>query len=137
MVLELRKSDGTVWVASRLLDSPAGRAGVKLFSQVIEINYKPMLFSGIQDFRNWAKNAPPQEGCEESFLFADCTRVRMMPELIDEEIPVYWSPNNDRDVSAHIPDLHCGLEFCEKTGQYVHTEKISPDILKQIYFTDR
>lgn len=133
MVLIRRKSDGTVWVASRLLQSPAGYAGVKLFSKLIQVNDVRMSFPTDQEFGYWAVHSIPKEGCEDLFLFADGSQVHMAPVLITEDIPVYWSPNEKNCAVPH-PDVHLGLTWCEKTGQYIPTAHITTEALAEVYF---
>lgn len=133
MVLIRKESDGTVWVASRLLRSPSGKAGVKLFSQVAFVDGILMSFPSNAHFEAWARAAKPKRGQESVYIFVDGTLAQLAPALIKEKIPVYWSPNMEMD---NLPNRYVsrGLRWCNKTGQYIHTRRISREILREVFY---
>lgn len=136
MVLELRKSDGTVWVCSRLLNSPSGRSAVQNRSRVLSVDGIPMRFLSHEDFLLWVKAHKPKLGREEVWVFQDNFIAYLKPELIMTKIPVYWGPNHSPEVSIKVmsqydSSISTGFYFCKKTGQYVMTARVSDEKLKR------
>lgn len=135
MVLIRRKSDGTVWVASRLLNSPAGAAGVQNRTQVESVNGETMMFPIEASFRYWAHRSKPKLGQAMEWTFTNGLRVSLKPKFIQQKIPTYWNPNTlPFGEKSFNQDVNIGLGWCPKTGQYITTTSISPTALKEIYF---
>ena len=88
IVLVRKESDGTIWVASRLLQSPAGREGVQLYERVISINGRAMFFSSNLEFAEWAEDHPSILGKPQTWVFANGQILYLHPELIKEEMVV-------------------------------------------------
>ncbi len=128
MVLEWDKKDGSVWVSSVLLKSPAGIARVKRKTKVISVNGLAMNFSNIADFKYWVQSSKPRLGHkqEEDWSFSDGLHVTLRPALILQKIPVYWTPNSPVvDEILFHPDLKRITMYCRKTGVVYQQVKVS------------
>lgn len=135
IVLVRKESDGTIWVASRLLQSPAGREGVQLYERVISINGRAMFFSSNLEFAEWAEDHPSILGKPQTWVFANGQILYLHPELIKEEIPVYWIPEMAKPINpTHEGAVRPGLEYCNKTGQYIPKSKLSQEAIREAYF---
>lgn len=132
-VLVRKESDGTVWVVSRLIRSPSGKGGVRLFSQVAFIDGVEMSFRSYAEFEAWERDAKPKRGEESVCIFADGEVVRMTPVLIRERIPVYWSPNMKTE---NLPRYYAtyGLGWCDKTEQYIYTSRLSREVVRETFY---
>jgi len=134
MVLVRQESDGTVWVASRLLNSPAGKAEVQNQSKVLMVDDQPVRFLTENSFKEWVKKSKPVPRKEQVWLFSDGLHLKLKPELITCPIPVWWSPNSEYAFSyEHNPDFNTGLFWCTKTGQFVFRRSISFSALESAY----
>ena len=137
MVLTWNKGDGTVWVSSVLLDSPAGIARVKWKTKVMSVNGQEMNFSNVDDFKHWLQSSKPKfwRKQEEDWSFSDGLHVTLRPTLIMKKIPVYWSPNSPAfDELLRHPDIKRTILFCSKTGVYYQQSKVSKHALTRAFF---
>lgn len=116
MVLARKESDGTLWVVSRLLGSPAWKHGVQIQSRVVSVNGVPMRFSSVEAFALWAKEKPPTLGRKERWVFQGGVTANLEPALITQKIPVYWHPN--MVIFEDGRNIKTLKHYCGKTGQY-------------------
>lgn len=135
MVLIRRKSDGTVWVVSRLHNSPAEKAGIQNRIQVESVNGESMIFPIETSFRYWAHQSKPKIGQKEMWTFTNGLRVTLEPSIVRQKIPIYWNPNATQvGEKSFNQDVNSGLGWCPRTGQYITTASISPSALREVYF---
>ena len=135
MILVRKQSDGTVWVASRLLGSPAWKHGVQNQSQVLRVDEQDMVFSSDEAFGLWGEEHPLALGKKERWIFSGGIVANLEPTLITQKIPVYWSPNDEELSSLTNRGMtNPGLEYCKLTGQYVKKGRISIQALKEAFF---
>lgn len=128
VALVFRKSDGTVWVASCLRNSPAQRAGIENFAQVISINGIEMKFSSDRDLWTWSNGHIPRQGRRSVWMVktseGKTKEASMFPELVPYEIPVYWDPNKESSLTNMGFRIPQAAAYCEKTGQYYSVLRI-------------
>jgi hypothetical protein len=133
MVLARNKDDGTVWVTSRLIDSPSGRAGVQNQSRVLSHNGQNALFASDEEFLSWTKG---NKGKKAIWEFEDGIVVELVPEMIKTKIPVYWLPGKTfeaKEKSAkRNPNFTQGMFICGKTEQFIATRKISNEVIRRL-----
>lgn len=133
MVLARNRDDGTLWVASRLVDSPSGRAGVQNRSRVLSRNGQKALFASDEEFLSWMEE---NKGKKATWEFEDDLIVELVPEMIKMSIPVYWLPGKTFEAqerfSKRNPDLTQGGLLCGKTEQFVATRKISDEAIRRL-----
>ncbi len=134
MVLAWNKDDGTVWVASRLVDSPSGRAGVENRSRVLSRNDQKALFATGEEFLMWSKG---NKGKKATWEFEGGLVVELVPETIKTVIPVYWVPGESFRMECEKRDrsdlLRKRVNLCGKTGQYVPLYSPSDLAIKRLY----
>lgn len=120
MVLARNRDDGTVWVASRLVDSPSGRAGVKNQSRVLSRNDQNALFASDEEFRAWTRG---NKGKKAIWEFEGGIVVELIPEMIKTRVPVYWVPGEsfrkEREGLDRSDIVRKGMKICLKTNQLV------------------
>ena len=127
--------DGTVRISARLIDSPAGRAGIANGAELLEYNGFATQGLGKEVFQERMDELKPREVGDE----VRC-RVRqdgeektvvMAAEMIEGPIP---------DWSGHgfIPfdeqgDWHQGMAVCRRTGQWIPTARLSDSAIRRIF----
>ncbi len=134
MMLDYSARTKSVYVASRLLKSPAGRAHVRIFSKLIIYNDVPMFFDTKEEFlAAWKKLKPHQVGdvarCQ--FDIGDNVHnVTMAAEMIYGSIPVYGPPLPPQDDEWRFKR---GLVVCKRTGQLVPIVRMSNAVFDRIF----
>lgn len=130
MVLARNRDDGTVWVVSRLVCSPSGRAGVQNQSKVLSRNGQNALFKSDEEFLAWTKG---NNGKKAIWEFEGGLIVELNPEMIRTKIPVYWVPGSSFQKkireNENNPFLKKGSGFCRKTEQFFKTFSIGKNVL--------
>lgn len=118
--------DGEVFVLTRLLKSPSGRAEVQLGARILEYNGEPMVFDSREDFLAIYKTLRAKKvgqkvsvKIRESFSrgeFQERT-ITMEAEVIWGPIPYYgnWS---SEEMSSMQTQGHFVPRECNKTGAY-------------------
>ncbi len=137
--LFLRMSDGTVWIGSRLIKSPAGKHGIGNQQRVLSINGHRMTFRSFREYEAWFRKNKPKLGERQTWIVQGkdgIITVTMEPVLITTRIPWYGNPNVREvgDGLLHDTRIKRGLYFCTKTGQYITTESISSHAILETYF---
>lgn len=137
--LFLRASDGTVWVGSRLLNSPAHKAGIGNQDRVLSINGVEMQFSSYRRYREWFQHHRPKRGKKQTWVVEGregiITAV-MEPARITTKIPLYGDPNvrvRGEGLLSQDPRIKRGLLYCSKTGQYIPTASVSNQAIFETY----
>lgn len=123
--------DGHVYVLSRLLKSPAGRAGVRIGSRVRTYAGHEMNFESAIAFREFMENlVRPEPGASATFCLSvgDTEEtITMVAEKIFPPIP-YYPPLPPLDPSRrHL--VNEGMFYCTLTGQIVPTRSVSYEAL--------
>lgn len=139
VVLAYKEDDGTVWVASRLFNTPAHRHGILNHSQVLFVGKKEMIFPNGEAFLRWFKERNLTVGQKERWVVRQEGKelvADLIAERIFKEIPVYWNPNEKpvKDITRGGM-VKPGTEYCHKTGQHYPTGKLSAQALKQVFFS--
>lgn len=135
IVFARNPDDGTVWVASRLVDSPSGRAGVQNCSRVLLCNGQTLIFASDEHFLAWHASV---KGTIAVWTFVGGpSTVVLVPELIKQEtIPSYWEPGEafqkDSEQRDRNPVLKKGRKLCEETGQYVPLYSLSESAIQSV-----
>jgi hypothetical protein len=133
MVLARNKDDGTVWVASRLVDSPSGRAGVKNQSRVLFRNNKKLIFQTDEEFLSWVRES---KGTVATWTFEGGLVVELVPEMIRTEIPVYWVPGESfREERAKLDRnelVRKGMMICRTTEQHIPLYSVPSKIMRRL-----
>ena len=146
VALEFKAKDNSVWIISRLIDSPAGRKGVANYSKVLSINGFPMNFLSKDDFCVWLKNNPSEIGKkevweleEQGIIFTTSeeretifTTVEMVPEMIKTSIPVY-GPVRKMPENQYPFVFKQGMFYCNKTGRTVFTTTLADQTYRNIF----
>lgn len=118
MALVRKEKDGSVWVASRLIGSPAWKCGIKNNSQVYSVNGVLLHFGTEEEFLFWREKNKPILGKKERWIFDDGIVANLAPAYIFSSIPVYWSPNNKDNTNQEDPVFRSRLSYCTKTGSH-------------------
>ena len=136
VVLEFKAKDNSVWIISRLVESPAGRAGVENYSKVLTIDGFSMNFPSKEEFCEWLKNNPSTLGKKEIWELEErgiiFSSVEMVPKIIKTSIPVY-GPLQKIPVGAYPMVYKQGMFYCNKTGRIVVTTAVSPQTYRNIF----
>ena len=123
---------GGVYVLSRLIKSPSGRAGVSIGSRLSTYKKKELVFASSDEFLQWAKSVRHYFGQSVEFSTEDSGGKRkftLQEEVIQGPIPVYpQTPGWVGDDSF----TH-GLAYCPQTGQWVPTTRISDQALTRAF----
>ena len=131
---KLRWCDGQIVVVSRLLDSPSGRAGVRIGSIVLEFDGHPMVFDSGESFVAFMKALPrPALGTEASFRLMVGTTERVVTlkaEMIQPPIPTYGPLPPLDPADAHL--VTEGMLYCLRTGQVVPVRHLSRDAVRDL-----
>ena len=135
-VLNFKNDDGTVYVETRLLKSPAGVAGVHLGDRLVtyngvdiaELNLGDIALSeerfkklkqalGFRDHRkgDWIDCILERNG--------ELISVNMHADVIQGPIPIYALPPMIEPEDKHLLRTH--VQVCEKTGVWVVTQSLS------------
>jgi len=125
-----------VFVLSRLLESPAHKAGVYKLDQLLEYDGTPMQFDSNEAFKSfWAarrKLLPGQRiKCKlrrNNLVF----EVTLEAAVIKGAIPVHLPMSMPQQGDADYHDYHYGLAYCTRTGEYVQTKRLSDAALDRI-----
>lgn len=137
-VLALKQSDGTVWIVSRLLYSPAHHHGIQPRSQLVSMDGVPMSFQTGEEFLSWFSDKKTKKGDEEQWVTKFEGKeiiANLVAENVAKDIPVYWSPNATRPVSlTNEGRTSPSLEYCKKTGEYVQGGRLTVEAVKEAYF---
>lgn len=128
----LRWSNGRVIVRALLLNSPSGRAGVRMGSVVLEFAGHPMTFESAKEFRAFMTELPrPAIDDVQVFRILDDTGehvVELVAETIYPPIPYYPPLSPLHPADAHL--FRHGMFYCERTGQIVHTRSLTDDAVR-------
>jgi hypothetical protein len=140
MALVWKEKDGTVWVTSRLVNSPAGRSDIQNRTQVSSINGTEMFFKTGEDFLKWFQKNKPRTDTEDLWKFTNGLTVKMTPVWIWQKVPDYWSPNQKSLPLSTYNGVHPqqfynhSFKWCEKTNQRYMTKSISPNGFQYLFF---
>ena len=133
-VLNFKNDDGTVYVETRLLKSPAGAAGVHLgdrlvtYNDIAELNLGDIALSEERfkkleqalGFRNHHKGDPIDCILERN---GELISVNMRAGIVQGPIPIYDLPPMIEPEDEHLFRTH--LQVCKKTGVWVPTMSLS------------
>jgi hypothetical protein len=142
VILVFWKEGGTVWIASRLIGSPAHRHGIENFSRLVSVDGKEIKFSSLEEFQKWMKKTKPKRGDKVCWItVAEMDGVKeeikaiMTPELILSEIPVYWDPNRKNSpLTESDPNIYGSLRYCSKIGEYHFNKAANPKGFSEAHF---
>lgn len=135
---KLRWNDGVVYVASRHLDTPAGRAGVSIGSIMLVYDGHPMQFATKEEFLEAIESfgQPKVIGHESAFLLSYQGKeysVTLASEVIRGPIRVNNIPSEAKlDAMMRDPNISVGMVVCERTGQIVPTARLSDDAVDAV-----
>ena len=123
-VLEFNENNPAVVVKSRLIESPAGEAGVQNGSVVLEHNGIKLDFKSNDDFAKWVEEKKPiKEGDSLVCRITDGKGERcvtMEARRIRHHIPVYyWGSEGLYMVNGYW--VQYGMGFCPLTGHIYQT----------------
>ncbi len=125
-LLDYDKKSQQVYIVSRLLDSPSGRAGVKNKSRLLNYNGIPLIFSSGQEWLQFFESLPKlRNGEERSFLIQEGKEVRsitLRATVIRGPIPYYaeFTPQSQRKF-----DIVYGIRRCSRTDLYFETRRLN------------
>ena len=119
-----------VYVLSRLLDSPAHRADIRKWDQLLEYNGTPMRFTTQGELSEFFKKEL------KSLQVGDRVRCKIKRDgkifdvvaeaaTIQGSIPVHLPQAFPSPHDADYGDYHYGLAVCERTGEWVPTMRLS------------
>ncbi len=138
MVLAWKEEDGTVWVTSRLVNSPAGHSDVQSRTQVGAINGKKMIFQNGEEFLKWFQKNKPRTDTEDLWKFTNGLTVKMTPIWIWQKIPVYWSPNEKHHPVHGWSESNLSsrreVGWCERTNQQYIKKRNTPKKVQEAFF---
>lgn len=110
--------DGNVYVVTRLLKSPAGRAGVAIGNRILSWNDTPMSFASAAEFEAWGHSHAPRTVGEKVrvVIAAYETRreVTMAADWVEKRIPIHSSNPDSRHSNPLL--LRSNPRVCPKTG---------------------
>lgn len=131
-----------VFVLSRLLDSPAHRADIRKWDQLLEYNGTPMRFDtqgALTEFFKKELGALQVGDRVRCKIKRDGKTFDVVAEaaIIQGSIPVHLpqalpSPGDD-----DYGDYHHGVTVCERTGEWVPTMRLSDGKLMRIFGQSR
>lgn len=127
-----------VRVLSRLIESPAGRAGIQKWDRIVGVNDEVLSIKKPGELTAfWGKfSRTLKAGDRVKFNIQrgfDTFEVELVAEVIQGPIPVHLPrarPSPD-DVDYH--DYHYGMAVCTRTGEWVPTMGLSDSVIKRIF----
>ena len=123
VMLIFSEEDGTVWIASRLFDSPSHRHLIKNFSRLVSIDGVEIKFNTAEEFREWIKTLKPKRTDKVCWITFNKeygeVKAIMKPELIFSKIPIYWDPKSKASPFNEENLKHAtNVKYCTKTGEH-------------------
>lgn len=137
--LVFKISDGSVFVASRLLNYPAHLHCIPNKALVVSIDGMPMQFRSGEEFIGWFKADRPKKGIASKWVVRNPEGKEivavMKPVLVTSKIPAYWSPNLTPE-NGEIGDwrVNKSICYCSKNGQYFNRKRLSVEALRRVFF---
>lgn len=131
-----------VFVLSRLLDSPAHRADIRKWDQLLEYNGTPMRFNTqgalTEFFKKELKTLQVGDRvrCKikrDGKIFDVVAEAATIQGSIPVHLPQVFPSLYDEDYG----DYHYGLAVCERTGEWVPTMRLSDGKLMRIFGQSR
>ena len=131
-----------VFVLSRLLDSPAHKAGLQKWDQLLEYNGTPMQFDTQGALTEFFKKelrtsrVGDRVRCKikrNKKVFDIVAEAAVIQGSIPVHLPQVFSSPHDDDYG----DYHYGLVVCERTGEWVPTMRLSDGKLMRIFGQSR
>ncbi|GEM_PF-2469815 len=113
--------DGEVFVLTRLLDSPSGRAKVRFGARILEYNGKPLEFKSQEELRAFTPILRAKKIGQKAVVKireGDTERtVTMRAEVIWGPIPYYGSWSSEY-MDRMQTEGHFVPDYCKRTGEH-------------------
>lgn len=130
-----RYHNGTVHISSRLLNSPAGRAGIPNGAELLEYNGTPLSGLGRNAWKETMQRLRPRRvgdivRCKIRTTNGE-TSIEMKAARVWTSIPDY----SDRRIISEDEREHFkeGVVYCAKTGQWFPYVRLSDHALRSIF----
>lgn len=130
--------DGVVYVRSRHLNTPAGRAGVIIESVMLSYDGHPMEFATKEEFLEAINRfgRPKEVGHESTFRLRHQEKeyeVTLKAEVIHGPIRYNHIPNEaEMEAMQRDPNVVVGMLDCLETGQLVPTVRLSEEAVDAV-----
>lgn len=128
--------DGKIFIPSRLIKSPAGRAGIANGAELIEYNGEKVQGLPVAEWKNIvARLGPKRVGDTLACVVrqnGEEKHVTMQAEMIQGPIPIYRTGGPPRDYN-HDDRVRYGLAVCTRTGQFITTSRLSDSAIESVF----
>ncbi len=134
-VLDYRKKTSSVYIKTRLLKGPAGRAGIPIGAKLINFNGIKMNFGTRDEFiEAWKRIRPTKvsDCCHGRISMPDGSskEFSMVAQIIWRRIPVYDGVISPNDETGNTKQQ---FGICKRTGAWIFTTREAPAVLDRIF----
>jgi hypothetical protein len=138
-ILFIHFKDGRVLVEARLLDSPAHRAGLYRYEELLAYKGRPVTGLPKEEWKRVMEEVGVKQVGEKARLTFKRTRdgqdevfdVEMVAERIWKQIPDWgpptFVPESERDI------WHQGMVICKRTGYWIPTCRLTEQALRNVF----